>query len=157
MYRDFIPAAPSPIASIISLAITVLTIVAMWKIYAKAGVPGWSVLIPFYNAYMQFKFTWKTKMFWWLMICIIAAVVLALVVVTSAVATPTTDALTIGLGLVMMACIIAAVVIALISTVKLAKAFGLNGAFAVGLLFLNVIFLCILAFGDAKYVGKHDE
>ena len=37
--------------------------------------------------------------------------------------------------------------------VKLAKAFGKGGGFAVGLIFLPCVFYPILAFGDAAYVG----
>lgn len=33
------------------LAITVLLIAASWKIFEKAGVPGWTSLIPFYSQY----------------------------------------------------------------------------------------------------------
>ena len=36
---------------------------------------------------------------------------------------------------------------------NLAKAFGKNGAFAVGLILLAPIFFLILGFGNAKYVG----
>lgn len=35
----------------------------------------------------------------------------------------------------------------------LSKSFGKNEGFTVGLLFLNIIFIPILAFGDAKYKG----
>jgi len=42
-------------------------------------------------------------------------------------------------------------VIALILTIELAKAFGKGTGFAMGLFFLNLIFLPILAWGDAKY------
>ena len=37
--------------------------------------------------------------------------------------------------------------------IRLAKSFGKSTGFGVGLIFLNVIFLCILAFGDAQYIG----
>ena len=37
--------------------------------------------------------------------------------------------------------------------VKLAKAFGKGAGYAVGLIFLNVIFMPMLAFSDAEYEG----
>ncbi len=40
------------------LAITVLTIIARWKIYTKAGKPGWGSLIPFYTNYCLFEIAW---------------------------------------------------------------------------------------------------
>lgn len=33
----------------LSLAISVFVIVCMWKLYAKAGKPGWASLVPIYN------------------------------------------------------------------------------------------------------------
>lgn len=37
------------------LALTVLTIVAKWKINTKAGQPGWACLIPVYNLYVELR------------------------------------------------------------------------------------------------------
>lgn len=37
------------------LAILVLTLVAEWRIFEKAGKPGWAILIPFYNLYTMFE------------------------------------------------------------------------------------------------------
>lgn len=34
---------------------TVISIIAMWKIFKKAGEPGWGSIIPFYASYIQFK------------------------------------------------------------------------------------------------------
>ncbi|MBE5923298.1 MAG: signal peptidase I [Lachnospiraceae bacterium] len=30
-------------------------LVCEWKIYSKAGEPGWAVIVPFYNLYVLFK------------------------------------------------------------------------------------------------------
>lgn len=43
------------------------------------------------------------------------------------------------------------IIIGIITNVKLAKVFGKSGGFAVGLIFLNIIFTAILAFGSAEY------
>lgn len=49
---------------------------------------------------------------------------------------------------------IANAVIAIITLVKLAKAFGKGGGWACGLIFLEPIFICIMAFdGNIQYVG----
>lgn len=45
------------------LAIAILVIVAMWKIFQKAGEPGWKAIIPFYNSYTMYKIVWDTKFF----------------------------------------------------------------------------------------------
>ena len=43
---------------VIIIAITVLTIIAMWKIFTKAGKPGWGSLIPCYSTYCLFDIAW---------------------------------------------------------------------------------------------------
>ena len=48
---------------------------------------------------------------------------------------------------------IANIIIAIIATVAFAKAFNKGGGFAVGLIFLPIIFYPILAFGSAVYQG----
>ena len=112
----------SPFASILSLAIAVLGIVAMWKVFEKAGEPGWAAIIPFYNLYVLFKITWGNG--WKFLFLLIP---------------------------------VANIVFAIITMVKLAKAFGKSGGFAVGMIFLSVIFWCILAFGDAQYIGVPEQ
>jgi hypothetical protein len=39
----------------ISIAISILSIIAMWKIFEKAGEPGWASIVPIYNTYVLFK------------------------------------------------------------------------------------------------------
>ena len=43
---------------IVLLVVCVLVIVAMWKIFVKAGLPGWASIVPFYNMYCLFDITW---------------------------------------------------------------------------------------------------
>ena len=45
----------SPIMWFIWLAISVLYIVAFWKVFEKAGYAGWKSIIPFYNTYIMFE------------------------------------------------------------------------------------------------------
>ena len=116
-YADYY-AHPTPGMSFLSLAIIVLGIVAMWKVFEKAGEPGWAAIIPFYNLYVLFKITWGS-----------------------------------GWKFLLMLIPIANIVIAIITMVKLAKAFGKSGGFAVGLIFLSIIFYCILAFDKSEYLG----
>ena len=48
---------------------------------------------------------------------------------------------------------LAGLVFHILTMVRLAKAFGRSGGFAVGLLFLSAVFYCILGFGSAQYEG----
>lgn len=55
-----------------SLIIAVLLIIAHWKIFTKAGKPGWGSLIPFYNLYLVFDIVYgKGWKFLWLIVPIV--------------------------------------------------------------------------------------
>lgn len=43
---------------IILLAVSILSIIGMWKMFAKAGKPGWAAIVPFYNMYCLFEIGW---------------------------------------------------------------------------------------------------
>jgi hypothetical protein len=40
---------------LIAIAVWVIQIVSFWKVFVKAGQPGWAAIIPFYNAYVSTK------------------------------------------------------------------------------------------------------
>lgn len=44
------------------LAIVVFYIVVMWKIYTKAGKPGWAAIVPIYNIIVMLSII---KLDWW--------------------------------------------------------------------------------------------
>ena len=44
-------------------AVSILQIVAKWRIFSKAGEHGWAALIPFYNTYVLYKITWESGLF----------------------------------------------------------------------------------------------
>ena len=46
--------------SLISLAILVITLVAMWKIFVKMGEPGWKGLIPIYNVFKIYEISGRS-------------------------------------------------------------------------------------------------
>ncbi len=39
---------------IIAIIIGIIALVAMWKLFSKAGKPGWVAIVPIYNAYVLF-------------------------------------------------------------------------------------------------------
>ena len=45
-------------------AAIIVMIAAMWKVYEKAGQPGWAAIIPIYNIYVLLKIVGKPT--WWL-------------------------------------------------------------------------------------------
>lgn len=42
------------IYNLVILAFIIVSIVAMWKVYSKAGRPGWAAIVPFYSDYVLF-------------------------------------------------------------------------------------------------------
>jgi Family of unknown function (DUF5684) len=49
----------------IYLAVIVFLVASVWKVFTKAGQPGWASLIPFYNTYVQLKIVGRPG--WWLL------------------------------------------------------------------------------------------
>lgn len=43
------------VANVISIVAAVFLIVAYWKIFEKAGEPGWKSIVPLYNTYTMYK------------------------------------------------------------------------------------------------------
>jgi uncharacterized membrane protein YhaH (DUF805 family) len=65
---------------IIYVAFIVFAIAVMWKVFAKAGQPGWAAIIPIYNIYVWLKVAGRPG--WWLVLFLIPFVniVMALIV-----------------------------------------------------------------------------
>lgn len=53
----------------IYLAIVVLLIVSYWKIYTKAGKPGWACIIPIYSTIVMLQIIGKP--WWWIFLLFI--------------------------------------------------------------------------------------
>jgi hypothetical protein len=51
---------------VLYLLIFVLMIVSMWKVFTKAGKPGWAILIPIYNIIVLLEIVGKP--WWWLLL-----------------------------------------------------------------------------------------
>lgn len=48
------------------IAIVILLIAAQWKVYEKAGQPGWACIIPIYNIHILLQIAGKPR--WWLLL-----------------------------------------------------------------------------------------
>lgn len=108
---------------VFSIIVGVLTIIANWRLFTKAGEKGWKSIIPIYNVITLFKIAGISP---WLILVYLAAII------------PIIGWFAV-LGLTIYA------------MYNLAKAFGKDGAFTVGLVLLNTIFIMILAFGSSEY------
>lgn len=107
---------------VIYLALIVLYLVALWRLFSKAGIEGWKCLIPFYNMYCLYKIAF-------------------------------------GIGWLFFLTFIPFVnfIMAIILCFKLSSAFGHGAGYGFGLLFLDPIFILILAFDSSVYVGSGNQ
>ncbi len=66
--------------SLVWLAVTILMLVSLWRVYAKAGRPGWASLIPIYNFYVMLQIAGKPG--WWLLLMFVPVVNLVIALLT---------------------------------------------------------------------------
>lgn len=66
---------------LVQLAIVVVIVVGFWKVFTKAGEPGWAAIIPIYNLYVLLKIAGRP--WWWLILMFIPIVNLIITVVVS--------------------------------------------------------------------------
>ena len=139
-------------------------IASIWKLFTKAGEAGWKSLIPVYNTYIMYKISGKKNLFWIQLGLGIAIIILSIVFIVSMIFS--LAMLFGGSGLessyvvfwvslvLLLVASIASFVVQCFFSVGLAKSFGQETLFAVGLIFLSPIFIAILAFSkNIQYVG----
>jgi len=61
------------IGGLFYVAIAVLMIVSMWKVFEKAGEPGWASIVPIYQTIVMLKIVGKP--WWWLLLMIFIPVI----------------------------------------------------------------------------------
>lgn len=142
---------------IISLAFIALAIIAYWRIFVKAGEEGWKAIIPFYNAYTAMKLFWKTSIFWiGIGLGVGASIGYGMAsygVVALAIYGGGGNAAVMVIGFILaFGCGITAFVLEIMFLNRVSKAFGHGAGFTVGLVFLNFIFILILAFSKSERV-----
>jgi len=54
------------VGMIVSVAFAVLMVASMWKVFTKAGEPGWASIVPIYNIIVLLKIAGKP--IWWFFI-----------------------------------------------------------------------------------------
>ena len=110
-----------------ALVILVIQIIAMWKIFTKAGESGWKSIVPVYNLITLYKIIGLSP---WLLFVYLASFI------------PVVGS-------------IAILVLTIFQNIYLSKSFGKSSGVTVGLIFLTPIFYMILGFGKDTYVGPN--
>ncbi|MCR9253215.1 MAG: DUF5684 domain-containing protein [bacterium] len=67
------------IGVIIYLAIIVFLIASMWKVFEKAGKPGWAAIVPIYNIVVLLEIVGKPV--WWIILFLIPLVSLVIAII----------------------------------------------------------------------------
>jgi len=100
----------------IMVPLSIFIFVCQWKVFVKAGKPGWASIVPIYNYVVLFEIAKLPA--WKLLLFLVPFVNIYIMIKLY---------------------------------VELAHRFGKSTGFGLGLLFLNVIFMAILAFDSSKY------
>ena len=81
MQDTYAPPTVSPIFWIVCLVLVVIQIAAMWKVFEKAGKPGWAAIIPIYNAIVIIQIAGKPV--WWFLLYLIPLVNIVIAVIVT--------------------------------------------------------------------------
>lgn len=143
---------------IFALIFYILTVIAGWKIFEKAGEKGWKALIPIYNVYIMYKIVKMQKWFW---ITLLASFIFGMCCGFAGYDPNLNNfenlsmggAITVGVAAIVYAII--ALYVEITYSIRTARAFGHGVGFAVGLILLPSIFWLIIGFGSSKYNKKY--
>lgn len=137
----------------VCLLLIVVSIIANWKIFEKAGRPGWHAIIPFLSDYDLFDMSWDAR-HGLIYICVLLLTSFC----TGVKGMENAPQALIGIvgtvsGLLGMAMLI----LQAVRAIKLSKAFGHDIGFGIGLLIVPFIFMLILGFGNSEYIGRSEN
>lgn len=129
------------------ILIYLIPVIAGWKMFVKAGIPGWKSLIPVYNLYLIYKMADMSG--FWAIFTVIASCL-------GAYLSDKTDAPTV---LIIISGIVGIVAFVgeVMKAFKLSKAFGKGTLFAIFMIIFPSLGEVILGFGSSKYEGKYSE
>lgn len=97
-YNSPIPEVFGTAFTVVGCILALIIIIALWKVFTKAGQPGWACLIPIYNLYILLKIAGKPA--WWIILFLIPVVNFIMAIIVSiAVANSFGKSTLFGLGL----------------------------------------------------------
>ena len=131
---------------LLPIAFSIFQIFIYWKMFEKAGEKGWKYLIPIYGDYIDCKIIGKVKIFWVNLISTIGFIVLSSILLLAISQASQTEFLFLVLLFLSITYLIIIIVCQVIKAFATAKVFGQESIFGLGLLFLPIIFVAIIAF-----------
>jgi hypothetical protein len=73
--------AGAVVFALVELAFVVLMIAGMWKVFTKAGKPGWAAIVPIYNVIVLLQIAGKP--IWWIILYLIPIVNLVIAILVT--------------------------------------------------------------------------
>ena len=140
-----------------ALAWYIISVIATWRIFKKAGEPGWKAIIPIYNYYIMYKIVGMSGWFWAeFIIAIVSSIIFSVQGYNPYAANAASYDVTANplVMIAFIALIVFTIVVSVINSIRTSHAFNHGAGFAVGLFFLQPIFWLILGFGSSKYNKK---
>lgn len=136
---------------VLEIGFCVAFMFGLQKMFEKIGEESWKAFVPVYNVYVLSTHVWKPKMFVVYLIAEVASILYALFQI----GLPTNDnPFSIFAWLASFAFSLVMFVFDFILCMNVSKAFGRQAGTAIGLFILNFVFIPILGYGEAKYVGN---
>jgi hypothetical protein len=86
--------------AIIEIGIAILMFAGLWKMFTKAGQPGWAAIVPIYNFYVMLKIAGRPG--WWLILAFIPFVNLITLVIPFDIAKKFGQGTAFGFGLLLL-------------------------------------------------------
>lgn len=128
---------------ILAFVLEILNLIAWCKLFVKANVPWERLFVPCYGNYWQYKVADCANFFWGVIGLSVISTLLSLLIggVWSTIVSMIAGLGFLGIFIVFM--------------ISLARAYGKEDVFAVGLILLYPVFIMILAFGKSEYVGSY--
>ena len=128
---------------VLELVWFILQIIADWKIFSKADVPGWMSIIPILNTFEEYSICWNG--FYGLIFLITSGLFSFM---------STGEGAPMWKTIIACVCGIIAIVLHFLQSIKLSKAFGHGAGLGLVLFFLGPIGRLILGFGRSEYAGQ---
>lgn len=138
------------------LIILALGCIVEWKLFKKAGEPGWKIFIPIYNRYTIYKCFWSTSAFGVRVLLAVGSQYLIRSQFQRFTIDSVFDPNTYLNLLIGMVPLFVLKIMSIILRYRIAKTFGHGLGMALGLIFLPVIFYPILVWGDDRRTANSE-
>ena len=132
---------------IIAIIWGILLIIAMWKIFEKAGEAGWKSIIPIYNVYIMYKIVGMKNWFWYILIVAFVCWFIAGLLWEESTAA----------GIITIVASLFSGIVSIVAVYKLPRKFGWGVFTSILYVLFTGICTLILGFGNYKYQGKSEK